>query len=312
MMKVEVLSLNVSEQKGTAKRPVEQVVVDRLGVVGDAHAGSRRPVSLLERACAEQFALRLGRPVGPGEFGENISYDGVSSRDVAALDRFVFGGVELEITQIGKQCHGAGCAIFREVGKCVMPAEGLFARVVRGGILRRGDPGELRPRPLRCLVITLSDRAAAGDYADRSGPRIRELLEEFFAARRWHPVIESRLLSDDPEPLRREILRAREGGADVIVTTGGTGVGPRDAAPETVAPLCDKLVPGIMEHVRAKFGAGNPRALLSRAIAGVAGTTQIYTLPGSVGAVEEYLPEILSVLEHVLYELHGIDVHDHA
>ncbi len=312
MTKVEALSLNVSERKGTAKRPVEQIVVDRLGVVGDAHAGSHRPVSLLEQACTESFAVRLGRPIGPGEFGENITYGGVPSRDVAPLDRFVFGDVELEITQIGKQCHGAGCAIFQEVGKCVMPTEGLFARVVRGGAVRRGDRGEHRPRPLRCLVITLSDRAAAGEYADRSGPRIRELLDEFFAARRWHPAIESRLLSDDPEPLRREILQGRQWGADVIFTTGGTGVGPRDAAPETVAPLCDKLIPGIMEHIRAKFAAGNPRALLSRAVAGVAGTTQLYTLPGSVRAVEEYLPQILSTLEHLLYELHGIDVHDHA
>ena len=114
MTKVEALSLNVSERKGTAKRPVEQIVVDRLGVVGDAHAGSHRPVSLLEQACTESFAVRLGRPIGPGEFGENITYGGVPSRNVAPLDRFVFGNVELEITQIGKQCHGAGARSSRK------------------------------------------------------------------------------------------------------------------------------------------------------------------------------------------------------
>ncbi len=109
--------------------------------------------------------------------------------------------------------------------------------------------------------------------------------------------------------LRREILAGREQGVDVLITTGGTGVGPRDIAPETVEPLCDKLIPGIMEHIRAKFGANNPRARLSRAIAGVAGTTQIYTLPGSVRAVEEYMPEILVTLEHVADTLHGKDTH---
>jgi len=96
---------------------------------------------------------------------------------------------------------------------------------------------------------------------------------------------------------------------DVVFTTGGTGIGPRDITPETVAALCERLIPGIMEHVRAKHGQQNPRARLSRSIAGVAGKTQIYTLPGSVRAVEEYLEEILKTLEHVVYMLHELDVH---
>ena len=135
------------------------------------------------------------------------------------------------------------------------------------------------------------------------------MLESFFAGRGIEATIEQRLLPDDAELLRREVLRGKEQGLDAIITTGGTGVGPRDIAPQTIAPLCDKLIPGIMEHIRAKFGANSPRARLSRAVAGVAGTTQIYTLPGSVRAVEEYLPEILATLEHVADTLHGADGH---
>jgi molybdenum cofactor synthesis domain-containing protein len=166
-----------------------------------------------------------------------------------------------------------------------------------------------RLRHFHCLIITLSDRASSGAYADRSGPRIREMLGSFFAGRGIDSTVRQCLLPDDAELLRREIVGAREQGVDVIFTTGGTGVGPRDIVPETIAPLCDKLVPGIMEHVRAKFGANNPRARLSRAIAGVAGTTQIYTLPGSLRAVEECLPEILATLEHVADTLHGEEGH---
>jgi len=169
--------------------------------------------------------------------------------------------------------------------------------------------GQPRARRLHCLIITLSDRAVSGVYADRSGPRIRELLQSFFADHGVDSTIEQCLLPDDASLLRREILGAREQSVDAVITTGGTGVGPRDIAPETIAPLCDKLIPGIMEHIRAKFGANNPRARLSRAIAGVAGTTQIYTLPGSVQAVEEYLPEILVTLKHIADVLHGEDVH---
>lgn len=310
MTELEILSVNVSQQKGTVKLPREEIAVDPLGVVGDAHAGRwHRQVSLLARESIDRFAARLGRPIGPGEFGENITFSGAAAEAIAPLDRLVAGDVELEITQIGKTCHAAGCAIFQQVGQCVMPAEGLFARVVRGGVVRRGDGGQHRPRPFTCMTITLSDRAAAGEYADRSGPRVKELLEAFFATRRWHPAISHCVLPDDPQQLRRQVLEGIQRGVDVIFTTGGTGVGPRDIAPDAIAPLCEKLIPGIVEHIRAKFGADNPRARLSRAIAGVTGKTQIYTLPGSVRAVDEYLGEILATMEHLVFMLHGWDVH---
>ena len=190
-----------------------------------------------------------------------------------------------------------------------MPAEGIFTRVVRGGELAAGALGEHLARPLSFLILTLSDRAAAGVYEDRSGPRVAELLENWLADRPWHGRIEAKILPDDAGRLREEIERAKTAGVDVIVTTGGTGVGPRDITPETAAALCDKLIPGIMENIRIKFGSTEPNALLSRSIAGVAGNTQIYTLPGSVRAVEEYLGEILKTLEHAIFMLHGLDSH---
>jgi molybdopterin biosynthesis enzyme MoaB len=86
-------------------------------------------------------------------------------------------------------------------------------------------------------------------------------------------------------------------------------VGPRDITPDVVAPLCEKLLPGIMEHIRLKFGARNPAALLSRSVAGVAGRMLVFTLPGSVRAVEEYFGEIRNVLEHLIFTVHGVDRH---
>lgn len=310
MSQLEVVSVNVSREKGTPKRPVEKIDIDDHGIVGDAHAGGwHRQVSLLGRQSIERFVEQTGRQVLPGEFAENITIDGLETSAVAVLDRLRLGDVELEISQIGKECHGEGCTIFQQVGKCVMPSEGIFARVVRGGTLAAGVRGEFLPRPLRVKVVTLSDRASAGEYADRSGPRIRELLESFFANRRWHLVIDCMILPDDPERLQHTLLTARQAGIDVIITTGGTGVGPRDATPEVVLAVCEKLLPGIVEHIRGKFGAENPNALLSRSVAGVAGTTQIYAIPGSVRAVEQYMGEILKTLEHLIFMLHGLDMH---
>ncbi len=307
---IEVVSVNISKQKGVAKHPMSESTVDGLGIVGDAHAGAwHRQVSLLGIESVEHFATKIGRQIRPGEFGENVTIRGAEPGGVAVLDRFRLNDVELEVTQIGKQCHGQGCSIFQQVGKCVMPTEGIFARVVQGGTLHPGDGGEHLPKTLRFLLITLSDRAVAGEYVDRAGPRMRELLETYLAGQSRRAEIEAILLPDDAAQLREQLIAAQQNGTDGVFTTGGTGVGPRDIAPETVTDFCDKIIPGIMEAVRLKYGESNPRSRLSRSIAGTAGRMQIYTLPGSVRAVEEYMEEILKTVEHLIYMLHGLDVH---
>jgi len=295
---------------GTIKTPVDRAVFDARGIVGDAHAGAwHRQVSMLGQETIDAFIAANARETGPGEFAENITVSGIDLSEVAVLDRFRIGEVVLELTQIGKKCHGDGCAIFEEVGTCVMPKQGVFCRVITPGTVVPDQAVEYTPRTLRLRTITLSDRASAGEYTDRSGPRARQLLGEFFGPKRWHEQIDGALIPDDAEQLRAELTRAVDDGIDGVFTLGGTGVGPRDITPETVESVCEKVLPGIMDSIRLKYGASKPAALLSRSIAGVAGTTQIYALPGSVRAVEEYFAEILTTFEHVLCTLHSLDRH---
>ncbi|UCF04021.1 MAG: MOSC domain-containing protein [bacterium] len=304
---IHALSLNISERKGTVKTPVPELTIDERGCVGDAHAGDwHRQVSLLAQESVDRFAESMKRKIQPGEFAENITTSGIDLGDVSLLDRFVIGDVELEVTQIGKECHGDTCAIFREVGKCVMPKEGIFCRVLKTGTVRTGDGITYLPRPLHFLVITLSDRAHRGEYEDLSGPRVRDILSGFFRDKRWHIEIESRLIGDEAEHLERELVSARDTDIDVVITTGGTGVGPRDITPDVVRPLCDKIVPGVMEQIRLKYGADKPNALLSRCVTGVMRQTLVYTLPGSVRAVNEYMEEILKTMEHLITMIHGL------
>jgi len=306
----EVVSVNVCEQKGTIKRPVPGAVVDRLGIEGDAHSGEwHRQVSLLAVESIERFSAEAGRAFRPGEFAENVTTRGVDFLGIAVLDRIAIGAVELEVTQLGKVCHGDDCAVFREVGRCVMPKEGIFCRVLAGGAIRAGDRVVHTPRPLRVRVITVSDRASRGVYEDRSGPRVEHHLDEFFAGKRWHLEVERTVLPDEADALEAELGSARASGVDVLITTGGTGLGPRDVTPDAVAAMADKLIPGIMEHIRVKFGAEKSNALLSRSVAAVLGPTLVYTLPGSVKAVDEYMGEILKTLEHAIAMRHGLDTH---
>ena len=139
-MPIRVVSVNISAEKGTIKSPVPSIFIDEMGVSGDAHAGDwHRQVSLLAKESIEKWSNLADRKVKYGEFAENITTEGIILHKTMPGDRLIIGDAELEITQIGKKCHGTGCAIFNEVGNCVMPKEGIFAKVIKTGTIKAGD-----------------------------------------------------------------------------------------------------------------------------------------------------------------------------
>jgi molybdopterin adenylyltransferase len=190
-----------------------------------------------------------------------------------------------------------------------MPKEGIFARVIRGGVLKPEDELLYQPKVFSFLVITLSDRASRGEYEDKSGPAIVEILESHYRDGKRQIVIMQNLIPDDSMDLLNLLKKAREEMINFVITTGGTGIGPRDITVETVRPLLDKEIPGIMERIRVKYGEEKPNALLSRGVSGLMGSTFVYTLPGSVKGVKEYMTEILKTNDHLVYMLNGLDAH---
>lgn len=302
--------VNISLKKGTPKAPVPRVTLTETGIEGDAHAGTwHRQVSLLGQESIEHFARQAQRTFGPGEFAENLTTRGVDLLACRIGDRLHVGDAELDVTQIGKTCHGGGCAVFHAVGTCIMPKQGIFARVLRGGVIEPGTTLTHEPRPLDIRVVTLSDRASRGEYDDLSGPAVVTALEAHFQNSHWRGTCRRSVLPDEPVQIANCLREALKTGADVIFTTGGTGLGPRDCAPEVIAPMLEKHIPGIMEAIRVKYGQQIPSALLSRSLAGTIGTTLVYALPGSLKAVQEYMQEILLSLDHALHMVRGIDTH---
>jgi len=307
---IKVISVNISEKKGTIKKPVDSIMLDNHGVQGDAHAGPwHRQVSLLGIESVKKFEKEAGRRINYGEFAENITTEGLELFTTSPLDKFVSDKVILEVTQIGKSCHGDSCAIFREVGNCVMPKEGIFCRVLNDGALEPGDSFTYQPKVFNTMIITLSDRASKGEYDDKSGPRTKELLSGFFNIANWKHEFDYHIIPDDADQLMSLINSAIEQGYDFVFTTGGTGISPKDITVDTISPMLDKEIPGIMEMIRMKYGAEKPNALVSRAVAGVKGQTLIFTMPGSVKAVNEYIAEITRSLKHLVLMLHDIDAH---
>jgi molybdopterin adenylyltransferase len=307
MKKIEILSVNTSSGKGTIKSPVPFIELTEMGISGDAHSGNwHRQVSLLGIESTKKMESSLGRSVNYGEFAENITTAGFPLFETKPFDRLVSGTIILEITQIGKECHGEKCAIYRETGECIMPREGIFARVIHPGTLKAGDILEYHPKVLVVKIITVSDRASRGQYEDKSGPLLKKLVLDYFTGNNRNMDVEMAIVPDEAETLRALILKMADGKTDMIFTTGGTGIGPRDITPEVIKPMLDKEIPGLMEMIRVKYGMQFPNALLSRSLAGVIGQTLIYALPGSPGAVKEYCDEILKTVEHSLGMLHSL------
>ena len=138
-----VVAVCISEKKGERKKPVESVeLCENHGIVGDAHAGDwHRQVSLLARESIDRISIP-GLELSPGDFAENLTTSGIDLAGLPIGSVLRVGEAEIEVTQIGKECH-LGCDIRRQVGDCVMPREGIFARVRKGGTVATGDAIEV-------------------------------------------------------------------------------------------------------------------------------------------------------------------------
>jgi len=156
--------------------------------------------------------------------------------------------------------------------------------------------------PIRALAVTVSNRAAAGVYADKSGPVLAELL------RAAGCTVDGPVVVPDGDLVEVALREAITAGYDVVVTTGGTGLTPGDRTPEMTRRVLDREIPGIAEAIRsAGAAAGIPSAILSRGRAGLAGGTLIVNLPGSSGGVRDGMAVLAPVLRHAVDQIHGGD-----
>ncbi|MBR0262175.1 MAG: molybdenum cofactor biosynthesis protein [Selenomonadaceae bacterium] len=293
----------ISERRGTAKTFVDSVMLlTEFGIDGDAHAGDwHRQVSFLGLAAVDDFKAR-GAKVEAGSFGENFLVEGFDFKNLPLATRLKCGDVFFEITQIGKECH-SHCAIYRQVGDCIMPREGVFARVLHGGKISVGDELELAAEkiPLDAAIITVSDRGFYGlRDEDKSGDKCEEILT---AA--GYKIFSRTTLPDIKKMLVKKLIELADVGVGLIVTTGGTGFSVRDITPEATLEVCTRLAPGIPEAMRNLSMQVTRRAMLSRAVAGIRKRSLIVNLPGSPKAVDECLNFVLSELKHGIEILRG-------
>ncbi len=305
-MRVEAIC--ISEAKGGPKRPVARAAfVAGHGIEGDAHAGGwHRQVSLLSFEEAAEWRRRLPE-LQPGAFAENVLVSGLDFDSLGLGSRLRLGDeVELEITQIGKECHGHRCTVFERLGDCLMPRRGLFARVATGGEVKPGDPlAVIRAIPrqtIQAVVLTVSDRCWRGEAADTAGPAVARLLAERLGAH----VFAAEVIPDDQPRIEERLRHYCDGHSiDLVAAIGGTGFAARDVTPEATRAVAERLAPGLDEAMRAASLAKTPHAILSRGVSAIRRRTLIINLPGSERAAAENLEAILPALPHGLAKLRG-------
>jgi molybdopterin adenylyltransferase len=296
-----VVAVSISNKKGVKKNPIDQgQLLDNYGLEGDVHAGPwHRQVSLLAEESIDKMRSK-GLKLSPGDFAENITTSGIDLLELPIGSRLRIGPTAiLEVTQHGKECHHH-CAIYRQIGDCVMPREGIFVRILKGGPVKAGD--ELEPIKLITVgVLIASDKGARGERQDKCGDLIGSMVRQISGE-----VIQQAILPDEEEVLRDKLLEwADDWKLDLILTSGGTGLGPRDVTPEATRAVIEREAPGISEAMRLAGLKSTPRAMLSRALAGTRGETLIINLPGSPRGVEESLGAILQVLPHAIEIVKG-------
>ena len=224
-----IMAVCVSPRKGTPKTNIGTArLIAGWGLEHDSHAGSwHRQVSLLSYEKIEAFRAR-GAEVEFGAFGENLVVRGFDFAALPVGARFACGDVVLEMTRIGRECH-SHCAIFEKMGECMMPTQGVFARVLCGGPLSVGDELDLLPAgtplPYRVAVLTASDKGSRGERVDESGALIAQMCEQAGML-----VTRTVLLPDERDRLAAAMRELCDGGGcDLLLTTGGTGFAPGTA-----------------------------------------------------------------------------------
>ena len=295
-----VLSINISEKKGTFKYPTQAGQLKRdAGILGDAHAGNwHRQISLLAQESVDKMIALGVEDLTPGKFAENITTQGIELHTIPVGKRLRIGGAIVEVTQIGKECH-QHCEIYHKVGMCIMPTEGIFVKVIKEAQIQPGDEISILP-DIRAAILIASDKGAAGIRPDASGPALEDAVSDVAH------VVKTIVIPDERELIANELrMLCDSNEIDVVFTSGGTGFAPRDVTPEATVDVIERLVPGIPEAIRSESMKITKKAMLSRATAGIRKSTLIINMPGSPQAVRECVDIIKPALPHAVETLRG-------
>jgi len=299
-----LISVNIGKVRGVPKHPVDEgFLTPDWGLKGDAHGGDwDRQISLFPVETMALVPKAIRAAFEPNTYSENLTIEGLPPEKLRVGTVLSIGTARIKILQIGKESYEPP-----ESGRpYIVSREGRFGRVLSEGPVRAGDiveiaeEGAFPPEAPRLVLVTLSDKGARGEREDVSGQFL-----SWYATRMGGRILFSEIIPDEKAKIKAALFKGIEAKADLILTTGGTGLGPRDVTPDATLEVIDRQVPGFAEAMRAESLKKTPNAMISRAVSGVADKTLIINLPGSPKAVAECMEVIFPALSHAIDKLRG-------
>ena len=302
-----VLALNAYNEKYNERTNIDEIRVTQNGIDIDFENIDK---NLCEIVLMSQNIIVMAKEGNdlvfqiyrPTKSIENNCYNTVP---INLLDIISINGAEMEVTKHGGKYTEREHKYFPPKDN-ILKKEEFFLSVKKEGIIKKSNTLIHIPRIFHFKIITIVNQPINSEYIDFSGCEIKSILEMYFRNVNRQINIDYNIISAKEDLLKQELEEALDQEYDVIFTIGGTGVGPGDITFDVVNNMCDKVLPGIMEFIRVKYGQNNSHALLSRSIAGIIKNTVIYTIPGSKKAVIEYMQVILDTMEHLIYVMNGL------
>ena len=307
-MQARVKAVCTSKVRGKGKTNVGQAkLIKSIGIEDDVHAGNwHRQVSLLAVEKIEEIRTN-GVEINFGDFAENIVTEGIELDKLAIGTRIQIGSeVVLEVTEIGKRNPHPN-EMFYRVGYYVMPKVGIFTKVITGGEIKTDDEIKIvrTPKEFSVGILVVSDSASRGERISTTEAIIEKLMNQVGGI-----VKEKVIVPDDRDKIAEMLVKfADEQKLECLITTGGTGLSPRDNTPEATLDAIDKEIPGFAEAMRMKTFQNTSRSILSRAVAGFRKETMIVNLPGSPKGVDECLDVVKTAIPHAIELIKG-NVHN--
>lgn len=295
-----VTSVNISTEKGTIKTPVKSIYLKKgVGIEGDAHRGNwHRQISLLAVESINKMNDLGVQNLHPGIFAENITTKGIKLSTLPVGTILKIGQGMVVMTQIGKKCH-KGCDIFKQVGKCIMPYEGVFAKVIVEGNVGIGDEIRVIDKPSVGIII-ISDKGYRNEREDQVIPILSKLLGEDYV------IFDTIIIPDEKNQITETMKRMIDiDKIDIVISSGGTGLSPRDVTPEATKLILEREIPGISEALRYQSMQYTKFACLSRGLCGTRGESLIINLPGSPKAINQCMGYIKEILPHCIETIKG-------
>ena len=299
-----LISVNLGKIRGVPKHPIDEgILTPEWGLKGDAHGGDwDRQISLFPIETLALVPRNVRESFEENAYSENLTLEGIPPEKLRPGTILRIGEAQIKILEIGKPSFEPP-----ESGRpYIVSREGRFGRILKEGRVKSGDwveivkEGEPAPDAPRLALVTLSDKGAKGEREDISGKFLT-----WYATRLGAEILFSTIIPDEKQQIKKALFRGIDEKADLILTTGGTGLAPRDVTPDATLEVIDRQVPGFAEAMRMESLKKTPHALASRAVSGIAGKTLIINLPGSPKAVAECMEVIFPALKHAIEKLRG-------